>query len=151
MDTTRLGNILSELLEAQQQSLLPRLMESTVFVTAQTADEMAAVRRLVDEHDQDVRRLADALLAAGGQPLPAVGQIVSADFHYVDLHILLPRVLADQERLAARYAAAAPALSGAGPAAEVVRDIAAGQRVRTEYIRKLADSTAAGIEPRGPV
>ncbi|MHC4610328.1 MAG: hypothetical protein ACYS7M_08275, partial [Planctomycetota bacterium] len=110
MEITRVHSILDELIAAQGRSLLPRLLESTVSVGSQAAGELEIVRRLVAEEDTDTQRLVDTLMDLDGMPGPPVGEITSADFHYVDLDVLLPRVLADQEQLAARYQTAAGAL-----------------------------------------
>ncbi|MHC4093466.1 MAG: hypothetical protein ACYSVY_24870 [Planctomycetota bacterium] len=144
MEITRVHGILDELIAAQGRSLLPRLLESTVSVGSQAAGELEIVRRLVAEEGTDTQRLVDTLMDLDGMPGPSVGEITSADFHYVDLDVLLPRVVADQQQLAARYQAAAEALSGCAPAEETVRGIGARQRARLEYLRKLAESAPAG-------
>ena len=144
MEITRVQAVLGELLEAEERSLLPRLLESTVFADSQAAGELGIVRHMVAEHQEDARRLFETLVALDGRPGPSVSEIGSADFHYLDLEVLLPRVLADQEQLAARYGAAAEALDDCPPAADVVGEIAGRHRTRAEYLRKLAESAAAG-------
>ena len=142
MEITRVQAVLGELLEAEERSLLPRLLESTVFADSQAAGELGIVRHMVAEHQEDARRLFETLVALDGRPGPSVSEIGSADFHYLDLEVLLPRVLADQEQLAARYGAAAEALDDCPPAADVVGEIGR-HRTRAEYLRKLAESAAA--------
>ena len=142
MEITRVQAVLGELLEAEERSLLPRLLESTVFADSQAAGELGIVRHMVAEHQEDARRLFETLVALDGRPGPSVSEIGSADFHYLDLEVLLPRVLADQEQLAARYGAAAEALDDCPPAADVVGEIAGRHRTRAEYLRKLAESAA---------
>ena len=143
METRRIQTVLQALIGEQQRSLLPRLVESTVFVDAHSAGELASVRRMAAEHDLDEQRLAELLIGHDGLPGPRACEITSADFHFVGLDTLLPRVLADQERLAARFDDAAAELTDAAAAAGPVREIAHHHRAAAEYLRGLTASAAA--------
>ena len=135
---SRVHAILNELLAAGRSSVLPRLPEAKAFARLDEAGDLAAVQHLVDEQKRDQQRLVETLIALGGEPRPAVGNIRTASFHYVDLHALLPRAVACCERLAEKHESAAKALADCPQAAEVVRDIAGRLRSYLEYLRKLA-------------
>jgi len=142
-DSIRVQTTLNALLAAHERALLPRLTESTVFVNTRSAAELDAVRRMAGEHAADAVRLADVLIGLGTEPVAAPGDIHSTDFHYVNLDVLLPRVLADQERLAARFSAAAEPLREPQPAAPVVAELAARHRSRAEFLRRMTQFRAA--------
>jgi hypothetical protein len=103
--------ILNELLQAQAASLLPRLSEATPFISWAEADEIALVRRLIAEERAHQAELGACIASAGGALTPVLGDITSADVHYLALDFLLPRIIADKARLARVYEAAASRLA----------------------------------------
>lgn len=144
MDPVHVPAILNELLETEHRALLPRLLEARAFVTADRAADFESVRRMVAQRDQDMARLAETVSRFGGEPGPRSADIASASFHYVELPVLLPRVIADQEALCRRYEQAVEALADFNEAAQVVADIAARHRVHFEYLRQLAADIVSG-------
>ncbi|MCP4245844.1 MAG: hypothetical protein GY778_02240 [bacterium] len=142
MEASRIQAVLQDLISQHQRSLLPRLLESTVFVDAHAAGELGAVRRMAAEHGLDEQRLAELLIGHGGLPGPRTCEITSADFHFVCLDTLLPRVLVDQERLAARFDEAASLLDEVPGTAQGVREIAHHHRAAAEYLRSLTTPAA---------
>ena len=144
MDPVRVPAILNGLLDAEHRALLPRPLEAKAFVTADRVADLEAVRRMVAQRDQDVARLAETVGRFGGEPGPRSADIASASFHYVELPVLLPRVIADQEALCRRYEQAVEVLADSADAAQVVADIAARHRVHLEYLRQLAADIVPG-------
>ena len=92
MEASRIQTVLQALIGDQQRSLLPRLVESTVFVDAHSAGELASVRRMAAEHDLDEQRLAELLIGHDGLPGPRACEITSADFHFVGLDTIIGHV-----------------------------------------------------------
>lgn len=136
--------VLNELLDAEQRALLPRLMQATAFITKDRTADWERIRRMVADRDRILARLVETILRLGGQPAPRTGEITSADFHYVALSALLPRVLAGQRELCRLYDRAAKVLTDSPPAAAVVTDIAAHHRVALETLQKISSDTIAG-------
>ncbi len=139
---TLVCSILNDLLSLEARSLLRRLAEAEPFVEAGEIEAGEAVRRMVAEQERDRQRLAQTLLDLGGEPRLVASDITSADLHYVELPRLLPRVIACQEDLVARYEQAVPAVAEHPLAAEVVCDVADHRRAHLDYLRKLAASLA---------
>jgi len=138
-----LHDLLNDLLAAEGRSLLPRLVEAGVHVQAAEAAAFDTIRRLAARQAQDRRRLVDVLLALGGEPRPAAADIQSADFHFLNLSALLPRVIASQGELVRRYERSIEAVADCPPVAEVVRDLADRHRACTEVLEKLAARIAS--------
>ena len=143
-DNTHVHEVLNELLAAEARSLLPRLLEVGVFVDFDEADDLEALRRMVVQQQEDRNRLAQTLIDLDGEPGLGVRDISSASFHYVELPVLMPRIIACQEQLVERYGRAVKALADCPPAAEAVRDVADRRRSHLEYLRKIAAAVASG-------
>lgn len=116
-------DILNELLERQSQSTLPRLGESEVFFSRASADERAAVQRMIDEDVEHRAWLVDAIIDLGGHPLPSRASARSTNTHYLDLDYLLPAVHEDRKKIVAAYESAATHVGANPRAAEVIAKI----------------------------
>ena len=134
---TRVCDILNELLAAEELDLLPRLTECTTFVSSADVSEFEAVRRMADEQKANTARLAQVLIDLDEEPRPCVRDITSANFHYMELPALLPRVQAREEQIAAQYEAALAQLNECKEVARVVGEIGARHRVYAEFLRRL--------------
>ncbi len=143
MEHAEICAILSELLQAEQRALLPRLPESSAFITSDRVADWQRVGSMIDQRDRHLNRLAETIIELGGEPGPPACDIASADFHYVSLPALLPRVLANHEELCRLYDRAAQALAECPPAIHVVTDIAAQHRAWLEHLRQLATATVS--------
>ncbi len=112
--------VLNELLAAEQRAIAPRLFESIVYVSspsvvmAQLADQMLAQSTTCQ------RALAGRVSRLGGEPRLRCGSLESADLHFQELHRVLPRLMADHERLVAKYRAAGERVSDDTETAEMV-------------------------------
>ncbi|HUU83274.1 MAG TPA: hypothetical protein VM243_07195 [Phycisphaerae bacterium] len=145
MDPVPATDILNELLVGEYRALLPRLIEARAFITADRTADFENVRRMAADRDRCMARLVETIIALGGEPGPRSSDMTSACFHYNELPVLLPRVIADEEALCRKYVRAVHALSDCEQAAEVVADIAGRHRVHLELLRKLAaDAVPAG-------
>ena len=144
MDRTRVYDILNELLAAEGASLLPRLTECTTFVQPSDTGGLEAVQRMAAEHQANTARLTRTLIDLGGAPQPHVRDIDSAGFHYLELEVLLPQVVACEEATASRCDAALPGLSECPPAALVARELGSWHRVCADFLRKLIPRPRAG-------
>ena len=131
-------NTLNALRRKEAASLLFRLAESTVFVPPKSAGGHAMVQRIIEEEAEHRRWLDQTILELGGNLIPCRADITSADVHYVEWRALVPRVVADQRRLAAAYEAAASEVAG-WPAAEIVARIAARHRDHAGQLERMLE------------
>lgn len=138
MDNTVVRDILNELLNAEARSLVPRLREYTLFVSWASADELRLVDRIVAEQREHQAWLFDAIVKLGGEPTPVRADMRSTLLHFLDLHHVLPRVLADKRRLAALFADAASGTGGNPVASQVIAKIADRHRVHLQQLEKFA-------------
>lgn len=142
MDATRVLDILNDLLTAESASQLWRLAECGAFFDRHDAAGSDTVRGLARRHEQELHGLAGLIMDLGGQPRPAVRDIHTANFHYINCDVLLPHVLKSEEQLAQRCDAALEELSEAPAAADFVRDLRDKHRVRADLLRKMQSQAA---------
>ncbi len=145
MINKRAIDILRELLAAEDGSFASRLIESTLFVGADEADEDVLVRRIAREVSEHRSWLVDLLSAYGGMPGPRRGELRSADLHFLDVSRALPRLVANLEEVVRKYDAAAALLPATAPGAvATVARIGQRHRANLEALQKLlADRPAA--------
>ncbi|MFQ5491605.1 MAG: hypothetical protein ACE5GE_12885 [Phycisphaerae bacterium] len=137
---------LNELIAAERRCLFHRLIESTVFVSASESADLEFVRRTAGEHEAHLGRLIETLIRLGGEPVPGRGDIHSADFHFVDMHILWPRVRAREQELADRFERAAARLDDWPEVLLLVREIAGRHRACAEYVGKWCGVGVSSFE-----
>jgi len=133
MEPSPVIDTLNALRRAEATSLLARLAEAGVFIGHGPPAAQADLQRMIDEEAEHISRLDEAVLDMAGNLAPCAGDIRSANLHYLALEAVLPRVLADQRRLAEAFEAAAPRVAGSLAAATVAR-IAASHR---DHARRL--------------
>ncbi len=136
MNLENVHRVLNELIAAERHCLFGRLIESTVFVSESNSSDLEFVRRTVAQQEAHLRQLIEVLIQLGGEPIPARGDIHSADFHFVDMHVLWPRVLAREEVLASRFEQATAHLEDCPPALTLAKEITARHRACAEYLGK---------------
>jgi len=122
-DDAPLMAVLNELLAAEQQNLALRLFESTMFVSRLDVSAYDIVRGMADAGREHCAALTQLILDLGGDPAPRAGDVTTAELHFLDLHYVLPRLIADQSALAGKYALAAPRLAGQPRTAAVIGGI----------------------------
>ncbi|MDO8629360.1 MAG: hypothetical protein Q7R41_02605, partial [Phycisphaerales bacterium] len=99
MNDAPLIAVLNELLAAEQQNLAPRLFESTLFVSRLDVEAYDVVRAMAQACREHCAALTELILEFGGQPAPRTGDVTTADLHFLELHYVLPRLIADQRFL----------------------------------------------------
>jgi len=124
--------VLNELLIAEQQNLAPRLFESTLFVSRLDVEAYNVVRAMAEACREHCAALTELILDLGGQPAPRTGDVTTADLHFLELHYVLSRLIAEQRFLESKYAIAAPRVSAEPRAAALV------SRVLDRHRRDLA-------------
>jgi len=131
-------DVLNALLAGEQQSLAPRLFESTVFVSNASVAAVQIARRLSALSRANQQALAERVIALGGTPVIRRGNVRSADLHYQELRAIVPRLLNDHERLAELYRVAGEHVSGDAESAKLVARLLAGLDQELQALRDLA-------------
>ena len=116
-------DVLNELLAAERSAPSERLVESTVFVSRASADDVIIVRRMAEQSQQHAAWLTEVILQLGGSPGLRVGDVTSAGLHFLELRSAMPYLLAESEGLVRKYHAAAARVSSEPQAVEVVGKI----------------------------
>ena len=98
-DPERQVDLLNAVLDAETRSLLARLREAAPFVSWTAADEQALIEDLVEEQRQLEAALAECILGLAGSPTAGSADLTTAGLHFVELHHLMPRLVADQDQL----------------------------------------------------
>ena len=124
------------MIAAERQGLFGRLIESTVFVSESNSADLEFVRRTVAQQEAQLGQLIELLIELGGEPMPFRGDIHSADFHFVDMHVLWPRVLAREQVLADQFEQAKDHLEDCPPALTLAQEITARHRACADYLGK---------------
>lgn len=133
-------DVLNELLAAESLSLLPRLRESTVFVSWASADDQQIVDRMIDGGREHQAWLIGVIRDLGGEPLPVRPDIHSGDIHFLELHYLLPRTLETERRLLTTYESAVHQASEVTPAASVIARIMERRRKYVEQLSRMTET-----------
>lgn len=140
-------DVLDELLAAESRSLVRHLDSSTVFISWASADDAEAIRAMVVEDAQHADLLTKTILELNGSPSPLGYDAAAAGMHYVELHTLLPQVVAGEELLVARYEDAVGRVADEPAAADVVARLLARHRSRADRLRALAIARQPSQEP----
>ena len=140
-------DVLDELLAAESRSLIRHLDSSTVFISWASADDAEAVRAMVVEDAQHAELLTRTILDLEGNPSPLGYDPIAAGMHYLELHTLLPQVVAGEESLVARYEDVIGSVADEPAAAEVVARLLARHRARAGRLRTLTITRQPSPEP----
>lgn len=147
MEPNPVIDTLNALRRVEATSLLPRLAECIVFVAPGSAAGHADLQRMIDEENEHLRRLDETILDLGGNLVPYVRDIRSADLHYVAWSALLPRLGEDQRRLAGAFEAAGPQVAEVSQAAAVVSGIAASHHDHARQLDRVLEQTRHDSAP----
>lgn len=143
MTEEAVANVLNALLAAEQQAIAPRLFESEVFVSGASVAEVRLAERLVAQSRSNQAALAGRILDLGGEPGPRCGNTTSGDLHYLEIHSVLPRVIADYSRLVNKYRLAVARVAGDTASAALVTRLTA---VHEHELQSLTALTEAAPE-----
>lgn len=133
--------VLRELLAAEQKSIAPRLMESTIFVARPELREFEAVRRAALATRDNERRLSELLLSLGGMPGPRSADPRTGDLHFLEVPFVIPRLAADREALIRKYEAAAGRVAKEPRAATLIGEILERHRSELAELRRMTETT----------
>lgn len=137
MESSRIHAVLNEVLAAEACYLAARMPESLVFADLGSTSVLEAVQAMAARHVDSMRALTEVLIELDGVPDPIVGDITSADLHYMSIHVAMPRVLENQRELLDVYERAMAALDPCPKALAVVSEIAATHRANLEFLSSL--------------
>ena len=116
----RIIDVLNELLGAEQSYLLPRLAESGIFVTQPSTNDHVVIERMMGANAQRREALVSLIIESGGAPAPRETDLESADLHFQQLDLLLPRLLESTRAVAAKYDRAAGRVAAQMSAASLI-------------------------------
>ncbi len=139
--------VLNALLAVEQQAVAPRLFESDVFVSGASVDKVRLAERLVAQSRSNQSALAGLILELGGEPGPRCGNTMSGDLHYLEVHAVLPRVIADYGRLLDKYRLAAARVSGDSASASLVSRLTAVHEQELQSLTALAEAAPEQAPP----
>lgn len=115
--------VLNELLALERRNLAARLLESTVFISRLSVENLNLVRRMAQASAEHGAWLAEAITELDGVPGPRHDDVHTADLHYLDLRHVLPRLTTDHENLIRKYTLAAARIASRPKADTVVSHI----------------------------
>lgn len=136
------ADVLRSLLAAEQRSLVPRLVEATVFVSRPGVDDYAALQSFASDYRTCCRMLTELLLSLGASPGPRTGDLQSADIHFQEVTYAMRRLETDLAALVERYAHASSQLAGNRQALKVVGEILERHREQLATVRGLIAADA---------
>ena len=123
MDNPAAASALNRLLDAEQQSLVLRVAESTPFVSLEEVEVANVVRAMAGASKDHRAALTELILDLGGQPVPRRADLGTGNLHYLDLQAVLPQLLHAQETLVDSHKQIAPKLAGEPRAARLAAKI----------------------------
>lgn len=140
--------VLNRLFGKIYRSLLQYVGESWPWSPVEKeSEEHAFLQGLLESQMEDVRQLADYLVAhrvpLSNDPYP----IVFTDLQYLSLEHLVREVLADQQVLLGELEAGAKTLDSKSEAAQLVREVTENERKLVERLKEFAKKApaAAGV------
>jgi len=131
-------DLLNDLLQQEARSLLPRMRESTVFVSWASADEQRVLTKMIEEENEHRRWLVEAINRLGGAPLPVGADITSTRIHYLELDYVFPRVVENQWALLKAYESAAADASASPIVSDVITRLIDRRRKHCDQLARLA-------------
>lgn len=137
-------DLLHRLFGRLYHSLLQYVGESWPWSPAQKeTQEHAFLNELLQSQMEDVREMADFLVAHRVPLFPDPYPMKFTDLQYLSLEHLVREVLADQQKLLEELEAGAKSLESFPEAAELVKSIADNERALVERLKSFGKAPAA--------
>lgn len=133
--------ILKELLTLEQKAPALRLFESTVFVSQLSVANWHITKRIADTNKKNCALLVELIQELGGTPGPRIQDVTTADLHYQELCRVLPRLIAEQESLTAKYQTADRHVASHAKAASLIHKILKQHQDALTELRSLDGNT----------
>ena len=137
MDNPAVAAVLNQLLDAEQQSVVLRVAESTPFISFAEVAAGNLVRAMAQTIRNNRETLTEMILDLGGQPMPRRAALLTAHLHYLDLYAVMPNLLESQESLVAQYRQWSPRLASDRKAAELAGKILARHEADLQKLRTV--------------
>ena len=141
MDEQSVIAILKELLTLEQAAPAPRLFESTVFVSQLSVANWRITKRIADTNKKNCAMLVELIQGLGGTPGPRIRDVATADLHFQELRSVLPRLIAEQEALTAKYQTANRHVASHAKAASLIHQILKQHQDALIELRSLQENT----------
>jgi len=143
MDNPPVAAVLNQLLDAEQQSLVLRVAESTPFVSLSEVTARNLIRAMAQASRMHRELLSEMILDLGGQPVPRRADLLSGNLHYLDLFAMLPQIIDAQESLDVRYRQLTPRLASDRRAAALAGQILARHEADLQKLRTVNPAKSA--------
>jgi hypothetical protein len=127
-------HILNDLLEAEYSTLSQHLAESSPFVSMQSAEDQALLKRIGADAKEHEQALADLIFRLRGTPRPPRMPTELGGIHYLTLSYLMPQIVAGLKALVRKYESAS---SCGNPEADALIS-----RIGSKYRKQLGELEA---------
>lgn len=144
MQPSNTVDVLNELLAMECTSELSRVGQSANFVSWPVVGKVEALNLLVSECNEHKSWLVDAIVRRGGAPSPSPLGIETAGHHFLDVQFVLPRVVADVDRLLAAYQRALSLIAGDSDASRLISRVVERYEMRLSQMRAAPRHAAPG-------
>ena len=145
MSTPNVVAVLDALLREEYMSIVPRLLESNVFVAPGEVSDSELVRRMAASNREHVSVLIHAILDRGATPAPRAFAVESGDLHFQGFNLALVRLRDDLKRLTGKYRTAIDQLAGAPEVVGLATEILGRhQQDLDEVTSRLNEPAVAG-------
>ena len=142
--------ILEQLLHAHARSLLSRLREANPYVSWASADDHAVISSCIAKENEHQAALVDAILSLGANPGPVRRDLSSGSAHFLELHTLMPQIIAQKQQLIERYESAAQRLAPESEPSRLVHRVLLAERAQLARCEKLGGHVSGPKQPWGP-
>ncbi len=130
------ADILNELLSHEQMNFPRRLLDSTVFVSGLSVEDLNLVERMARAGDEHSAGLTHLILRLGGVPSPRTADPSVADLHFQELRSVLPRLIADRENLVRKYSLSLQRLNAEPQAVKLLQGVLDRHRQELAFLQR---------------
>lgn len=134
--------VLNELLTLEQAAPAPRLFESTVFVSQWSVEDWHIAKSIAKASREHCASLADLIQDLGGTPGLRAQDVMTADWHFQELHSAIPRLIDEYESLISKYKIAAEHVASHAAATSLINQILQHHQQKFSELQSLLENTA---------